>query len=196
MTTETDTAENLKTVIDKTSKSYKEAVHAIVQSNSGYLKIAMDSNKNIIDSMEEQFQIKNIDHAVIDDVKNAMSNSMEMSEETIDTVIDSYNKQVESAIDFNSKLAEMINDMEVKYPSESEKLMKLIQANFESFIKLSTEGMNKIVDSYNRHTNLALNFNKTFGKSINSQMDAIQQVQTRNMDSITRMASEWVKKNA
>lgn len=186
-------AETLRAAIDKTSRNYKEAVHAIVESNTGYLKVALDSNKHIIDSIQEQFTNKNIDGSVIEGVKKALGNSVEMAENTIDTVIEAYNKQVDTSLEFNSKLIDMVKDLDVKYPEESEKLLNAIQENLESSIKLSTDEMKKIVDAYNRNTNFALNFNKTFGQSFNSQIEAIQKIQNSNINVLTHWASEFVK---
>ena len=189
-------AETLRAAIDKTSRNYKEAVHAIVESNTGYLKVALDSNKHIIDSIQEQFNNKDIDGSVIDGVKKALGNSVEMAEDTIDTVIEAYNKQVDTTLKFNSKLIEMIKDLDLKYPEESEKLLNVIQENLESSIKLSTDEMKKIVDAYNRNTNFALNFNKTFGQSFNSQIEAIHKLQNNNINALTHWATELVKHSA
>jgi len=188
-------AETLRAAIDNTSRSYKEAVHAIVESNSGYLKIALDSNKHIIDTIQEQFNTKDVDKSVMESVKKALGTSVEMAEDTIDTVIEAYDKQIDTSIKFNSKLVEMIKDLELKYPEESELLLKEIQDNLDSSIKLSTDGMKKIVDAYNRNTNFALNFNKTFGPSYNSQIDAIHKLQNNNMNILTQWATELVKHN-
>src|ERR1035437_2659650 len=189
-------AETRRAAIDNTSRSYKEAVHAIVESNTGYLKVALDSNKHIIDSIQEKFNNKDIDESVIDGVKKALGNSVEMAEDTIDTVIDAYNKQVETTLQFNSKLIEMVKDLDLKYPEANEKLLNAIQENLESSIKSSTEKIKKIVDAYNRNTNFALNFNKTFGQSFNSQIEAIQKLQNNNINVLTHWASELVKHNA
>lgn len=192
----TTKAESLRAAIDNTSRNYKEAVHAIVQSNTGYLKIALDSNKNIIDSIQGQFKDKNIDGSVIDGVKKAMGNSVEMAENTIDTVIEAYNKQVDTTLEFNSKLIDMIKELDLKYPEESEKLLLAIKENLESSVKLSTDEMKKIVEAYNRNTNFALNFNKTFGQSFNSQIEAINKLQNNNINALTSWASEIVKQGA
>lgn len=192
----TTKTETLRAAIDNTSRSYKEAVHAIVESNTGYLRIALDSNKGIIDSIQEQFSRKDIDGSIIEGVKKAMGNSVEMAEDTIDTVIEAYNKQVDTTLEFNTKLIEMIKDLDVKYPEESEKLLHAIQENLESSIKLSTDEMKKIVDAYNRNTNFALNFNKTFGQSFNSQIEAIHKLQNTNINALTHWATQLVKHNA
>lgn len=189
-------AETLRAAIDNTSRNYKEAVHAIVESNTGYLKVALDSNKHIIDSIQEQFNNKNIDGSVIEDVKKALGNSVEMAENTIDTVIEAYNKQVDTSLEFNSKLIDMVKDLDLKYPEESEKLLNAIQENLESSIKLSTDEMKKIVEAYNRNTNFALNFNKTFGQSFNSQIEAIHKIQNNNINVLTHWASEFVKNSS
>ena len=187
--------ETLRAAIENTSRSYKEAVHAIVESNTGYLKVALDSNRHIIDTIEEQFHNRDMDETVINGVKKALGNSVEMAEDTIDTVIDAYNDQVDTTLKFNSKLMEMIKDLDLKYPEESDKVLKVIQDNLESSIKVSTEGMKKIVDAYNKNTNFALNFNKTFGQSFNSQIEAINKLQNTNINALTHWATELVKHN-
>ncbi len=188
-------AETLRNSILNSTKNYKDAIYGLIESNSEHLKTALNSNKDLVDTIQEQFKSREVDLSHITKVKKALGKSVEMAEETIDAVIDAYNKQVYTSIEFNSKLIQMIKDLDVDRSQQSEKLFDFVEENLECSIKLSTDGIKDILEAYNRNTNFALNFNKTFGPILNSQIEAVQKVRNNNIDVLKHWIPELTKNN-
>ncbi|MGH2645722.1 MAG: hypothetical protein ACRDE2_17355, partial [Chitinophagaceae bacterium] len=59
--------------------------------------------------------------------------------------------------------------------------------------ELTIGNTKEILNFYNKHTNLALNFNKVYGEKISKQLDAMFRIQEKGLDNFTRWASEWWK---
>ena len=76
-----------------------------------------------------------------------------------------------------------------------ETLMELVKENFDKSAELSMNNMEKIVNVYNDHLNLALNFNKKFADNINTQISSMFKLQKKNIDSFFSMdmVNEWWK---
>jgi hypothetical protein len=55
--------------------------------------------------------------------------------------------------------------------------------------------MKKIVDVYNRHLNLSVNFNKSFSKNINSQVDTMIKLQTKGLQAYSNWVANWWEKD-
>jgi hypothetical protein len=104
--------------------------------------------------------------------------------------MNSYSKQMEMNVDINSKLVDAIKDTNDYSP---EILLNLIQKNFEASREMYINNTKEILEAYNKHTNLAVNFNKKFGESINSQIESIFDIQNSEFHKFSELTSEWWK---
>lgn len=189
-------AEQLKKNIENAAKKSKETIGLIISSNSQHLSAAIDANKKMVDNIKEQFYTKNVDPAIIANLKKTFGTTVELSEEVIDTIIDAHVKRIESIIDFNIRLMDILKEQEFKDNDAVEKLLKLIQGKFDESVQLSINNMKKVIEVYNKHLNLALNFNKKFYGNINAQMDTMFSLQNKSIDSFNSWATEWWKQNS
>ena len=49
------------------------------------------------------------------------------------------------------------------------------------------------MEFYNKHTNLAVNFNQKFGENVTAQIESLFKIQSVGLDMFTSWASEWWK---
>jgi hypothetical protein len=191
----TEKAEKIKTIIGDTALKSKEAVQEIINMNTKFLGQALDSNKAVVDGIRQQFQLKEKNTPLFETLNKAFGKSIELSEETIDSIIDGYNKQIQLYVDYNTKLIDTIKDS-ANYGTdhaEVEKLLKLIYDNFEASVNSMNTSMKATIESYNKHTNLALNFNKKFGENVTVQLEMYNELQNNSMSVFSNWASEWWK---
>jgi hypothetical protein len=191
----TEKAEKIKSIIGDTALKSKEAVQEIISMNTKFLGQALDSNKAVVDGIRQQFQLKEKNTPLFETLNKAFGKSIELSEETIDSIIDGYNKQIQLYVDYNTKLIDTIKES-ANYGtdnSEVEKILKLIYDNFEASVNSMNASMKATIDSYNKHTNLALNFNKKFGENVTAQLEMYNDLQNNSMSVFSNWASEWWK---
>jgi hypothetical protein len=184
-----DNAEKIKNEIKGAAEKSKETVKEIIDSSSKLMKNAIDSNKRIIDSIREKLEQQEIEDTVTDKVKNTLGKSIELAEDTIDNVVDSFKKHMDLNVDFHTKLTDAVVDI-VKETKDAkpEKLLNLIPEHFEAARQLAVRNVKEMVDSYNKNANIALNFSQKFGESINAQVDALFHVHRKGLE----MFSEFV----
>ncbi len=121
-------------------------------------------------------------------MKESIKNTAEKSKETIREIIGTNTMFINEALD--SKLIDIIKDTNNSTP---EKLLNLIQENFESSRQLSVTNTKEILDAYNKHTNLAVNFNQKIGENINTHIEYLFSLQSKGMNKFSELASEWWK---
>lgn len=185
-----DHAEKLKQNINIVSDNSKKNIRSLIGNASKEFDTALDLNKKLIESLEKQ--IYNGDFAnisLISEVKKTFGTSVELSEEAIDYIIDIYNDQLQSNIDNNMELMNTINNQYFEDKEVEEKLVKVIEKNFEKITNQLNENTKKVTDIYNKHINLSINFNKKFSDNINNQLKMLNGFHTRNQESFT----EWWK---
>jgi hypothetical protein len=191
-TTLNEKAEKIKSSINGTAEKSKEAIRDIISSNSKHIGAALDSNSKFIDTIRQKLdqQEIEIDNTIIDTWKRTFGKSIELSEDAIDSIINAYTRQVEFSIDFNTKL---IDAIKASSNQGSETVLQFIQESFETSRQLITNSLNEIIDSYNKHTNLALNFNQKFGEVLNVQLESLSKIQENNVKLFSNWTSEWWK---
>jgi len=182
-------AEKIKSSIKGTAEKSKETIKEFIDTNKKYVGEAIDSNKKIVDSIKERFDQQEVDDSVTDTVKDTFGKSVELAEDALDSIINSYTRQIEMNVDFNTKLVDAIKESKTEYP---EKVLELIRENFEASHKLTVDNTKEILDFYNKHTNLAVNFNQKFGENINSQMESLFNLQGKGLNKF----AEWWKEDA
>lgn len=191
-TTLNEKSEKIKKSINGTAEKSKETIRGIIASNTEYIGSALDSNKKMVDSIKEKLNQKEIKDSVTDTLKGTFGKSVELAEDALDSIINSYTRQMEMNIDFNTKLVDIIKESSNNH---YEKMLELIHENFEASHQLTTSNTKEILDFYNKHTNLAINFNQKFGDSINVQIESLFNIQGKGLDKFTNWASEWWKQD-
>lgn len=185
-------AEKIKTNIKETAEKSKETIREFIDANTKNMDAALDSNKKIFDSIKTKLNQKEIDDTVTDTIKQTFGKSVELAEDALDSIINSYTRQVDLNVDFNTKLVDALKESGTGNP---EKVLTLIHENFEASRQLTVNNTKEILDFYNKHTNLAVNFNEKFGDTINAQIDSMFAIQSKGLDKFTGWASEWWKQD-
>ena len=183
-------AEKIKNTIKGTAEKSKETIREIIDSNTKYIGAALDSNKKIIDSIKEKLNQQEIDDSVTDTLKSTFGKSIELAEDALDSIINSYTRQMELNVDFNTKLVDTIKESNIE---NTEKILNLIHENFEASRQLTINNTKEMLDFYNKHTNLAVNFNQKFEENINAQIETLFNIQSKGLNKFTEWASDWWK---
>ena len=183
-------SEKIKNSIKGTAEKSKETIREIIDSNTKYIGEALNSNKKIVDSIKEKLNQQEIEDSVTDTLKSTFGKSVELAEDALDSIINSYTRQMEMNVDFNTKLVDALKESNSTHP---EKVLELIHENFEASHELTIRNTKEILDFYNKHTNLAVNFNQKFGESINAQIESLFNLQNKGLNKFTNWASEWWK---
>jgi hypothetical protein len=195
METTLNDTRTLKDTIEDASQKSKEAIKSIIDSSSKQINLAIDANRTFVDALQEQLRSKELDASVIDPVKKTFGRSIELAEEVIDSVIDAHTRRMDQAANFNLRLVDIIKEEGELNTDTGKRLMELIHENFENSVEISNENMKTIIDIYNKHINLALNFNKKFSEGINAQMQGLFTIQSKNIDIFNSWVSEWWKQS-
>ena len=190
-TTLNEKAEKIKSNIKNTAEKSKETIRDIITANTKNIGDALDSNKKIVDSIKAKLNQQEIEDSVTETVKNSFGKSVELAEDALDSIINAYTRQMELNVDFNTKLVDAIKENTSN--ENYEKVLKLIHENFEASYKLTINNTQEILEFYNKHTNLAVNFNQKFGESINAQIETLFSLQQKGLNKFTSWASEWWK---
>lgn len=185
-------SEKIKSSIKGTAEKSKETIREIIASNNKYIDAALDSNKKIVDSIKEQLNQQDIDDSVTDTLKQTFGKSVELAEDALDSIINSYTRQMELNVDFNTKLVDAVKESNSSNP---EKVLNLIHENYEASRELTIKNTKEILDFYNNHTNLAVNFNEKFGENIQTQLDLLFKIQNKGLNKFTEWATDWWKEN-
>ena len=189
-TTLNEKAEKIKGKIKGTAEQSKKTIREIIESNARYIFNALDSNKVIVDSIQENLKQQKMEDTVTGNLNTTFGKSVELAENALDSIINSYTRQMELNVDFNTKLVDAVKEADAKTP---EKVLNLIHENFEASRQLTVKNTKEILEFYNKHTNLAVNFNQKFGESINTQIESLFQIQSKGLSKFTDWASDWWK---
>ena len=119
-------AEKIKTSIKGTAEKSKETIREFIDSNTKNIDAALDSNKKIFDSINEKLNQNEMDTTVSDTIKQTFGKSVELAEGALDSIIDSYTRQMELNVDFNTKLVDAVKESNTENP---EKILTLIHEN-------------------------------------------------------------------
>ncbi len=101
ITTLNEKSEKIKNSIKDTAEKSKETIREIIASNTKSIDSALDSNKKIVDTIKEKFNQKEMEDSVTDTLKGAFGKSVELAEDALDSIINSYTRQMEMNVDFN-----------------------------------------------------------------------------------------------
>lgn len=183
-------AEKIKKNITGFAQKSKETIRELIGASSKQMETALDANAKIFEGIKKNLHMQEVDEKVAGTLKHTFVKSVELAEDAYDAIINSYTRQMELTVDFNSQLVEAVKESN---PKNADKFLELIHENFERSHQLSAKNTKEILEFYNKHTNLALNFNKTFADNVNAQVEAMFQIQSKGLDRFTNWASEWWK---
>ena len=191
-TTLNSKSEKIKNSIKETAEKSKETIREIIGNNSKYIDSALDTNKKVVDSIKKKLNQEDIEDSITSNVKDTFLKSVELSENAIDAIVNTYVKQVEWNIDINTKLIDALSE---NYGKNPEKVLNLIYENFEASRQLTISNTKEIIDFYNKHTNLAVNFNKKFAENVATQVEVLSRIQAQGLNKFNEWATDWWKEN-
>ncbi len=191
-TTLNEKADKIKSTIKGTAEKSKETIREFIDSNKKHVDEAIDSSKIIVDSIKEKFDKEDMKDSITGTVKETFGKSIELAEEALDSIINAYTSQMEMNVDFNTKLVDAIKETKIDHP---EKVLDLIRENFEASRQLTIRNTKEILEFYNKHTNLAINFNQKFEENINSQIESLFKIQGKGLTKLSDWATEWWKED-
>jgi ElaB/YqjD/DUF883 family membrane-anchored ribosome-binding protein len=187
--------EELKEQLDGATKNAKEHIRTIIAACTGSYEKAIEANKKYVDELRNQLKGQHIDTSFFDEITNAFASSLEVSDEVIDSIIDSHMRRTNRIAEFHRKNLETLSKAYATDKVNYEDFLKLFQKNFEESIEHSTQDMKKVVDVYNKHLNLTVNFNKSFSKNINSQVDTMVKLQSKGLQAYSNWVANWWEKD-
>ena len=185
-----DKAEKIKKTINGTAEKSKEAIREFIEANNKHVDAAMTANAKMLNTITESMNHQAIDETVTTNLKNTFGKSVQLAEDAMDSIINSYTRQMELTVDFNTKLVDAIKESKSESP---EKVLELIHENFEASRKMTLENTKELLDFYNKHTNLALNFNKRFAENVQAQIETMFTIQNKGLNRFTSWAADWWK---
>jgi len=187
--------EGLKSKLDEASEEAKENIRSTINACTEQYNRAIETNKKYVNELREQMKDAKMDTSHLDEISSTFANSLQMSEEVIDTIIDSHLHRVSQIVDFNKKSAETLHQCHATDKFNYEKFIALQQKSFSESIELSTRDMKKIVEVYNKHINLSVNFSKRFSKNINTQIDTLVKFQSKGLQAYSNWVANWWEKD-
>jgi len=188
--------EELKKNVDKVSHSSKETIKTLIDSNTKQFGLILDANKKTFESISKLLKEKSVDPALTNAITSTFSKSIKLSEETIDSVIDSHSKRIAQSINFVSRFTEILKSDDITSKEGVSKLLDLAKDNLETSTALTMENIEKMVQAYSEHLNLALAFNRKFAENIQTYVNSLVHNQKRSSDMFPYgdVAFDWWKK--
>ena len=183
-------AEKIKKTINGTAEKSKEAIREFIDAHNKHVDAAMTANTKMLNTITESLNHQAIDETVTTNLKNTFGKSVQLAEDAMDSIINAYTRQMELTVDFNTKLVDAIKESKSENP---EKVLELIHENFEASRKMTLENTKELLDFYNKHTNLALNFNKRFAENVQAQIETMFTIQNKGLNRFTSWAADWWK---
>src|ERR1700731_3859406 len=86
----------------------KKEIRELIGSNTRFIDAAMNANKKTLDSVKVKLDQREMDDAVTETLKRSFNKSIELAEDSMDNIINSYSRQMELMIDFNPRLVDAV----------------------------------------------------------------------------------------
>lgn len=185
--------EMLKKNLDIASESSKQAIKDIIRTCTEQAGEAVETNKKMFETIKESLISTGIDTSIIDSLYDSFSTSLNISEGVVDKIISSHNERIDLTVEFQEKFLNEINEQRKSGKVDFDAMVKILQENFENSVKLSNHNMQEMVNIYNTHVNLALNFNKKFNNNIFSQIELTTDFYKKRAGMYTEWVSNWWK---
>jgi hypothetical protein len=181
---------HLKDKINGSAEANKETLRALVETNHRLIQEAMESNKKLVDSIREKLKEKAVTGTLAEPLKENFQKSLTVSEDALDSIINAYSKQMKQNMDFNSRIIDAIQQVKTL---DSEKMLHLIQDNFDKSNQLTIQSTKEVMACYQRHISLISQFNTRFAESFKSQVDAVFEFQRMSTQGFRDLASKVLK---
>ncbi|MGP8216571.1 MAG: hypothetical protein ACLQQ4_13475 [Bacteroidia bacterium] len=173
--------EMLKKNMETVSQKSKESIKNLVDANTESFNSAFEANNKTFSSISKALYDNELDPAIARNIRSAYAKGLKLSEDTIDSIIDAHTKNLGLSVDFTTKFVDAIRQQDLGTDEGVENLLNLVQENLDKTTKLSFDNMQKFASVYNDHLNLALNFNKQFADIFSAQIDAMFNLQKKNL---------------
>ena len=117
--------------------------------------------------------------------------------DTVNTVLDAYQKRVELYKNLNAKLIDSIKETTGTSMSTAnlEKTLKLINDNFEVSLNLMDLGMKSIIETYSKHIGLTLDANQKFSDNMANQLQLFKNMHQNSISFYSNLTKKWWKEN-
>lgn len=174
------------------SRKSKEYTGSIADMPAKDNNNSSEMNKKFAEPAEKQIHNDKLpDNFLIENIRKAFNESVELSEEAMDTIISMQSQQLNSVIDFNCKLTDSLHNLDYSNKQEITDLLGAIRKNFDETSNRLVENTRKMSELYNKHVNLAVNFNDRLSKNINHQFQILNWYTTKNADLFNAWTLSW-----
>jgi len=186
-------AKSLKKKIGYVSNKLKDNTRNLVDVNSKQFNSAIEANSKTFNSINKILAEREIDPCIVGVVRSVFIKNIQLSESTMDSIIDSYNKRMELFVDFSNKFTDALKELDLNSREGIEVLMALIQDNLDKSTELSLQNMEQIAELYYSNLNIVLTYNRKFSAELNSQSEAKFFGNKKKIDSVILLerVSEW-----
>ncbi len=184
-------AEHVKKAMNEAAGSAKKGLREKIHSNKKHIEEALDINAQLATATKDKLERHKIEDPLADSLAKKFNESIDLAEDTLDSLTRSVSTQMEMNLGFNTKLVESINYTKSGSP---ENLLDLIQEHFEALHQSSLNNVQAILELYNKHTDLAVNFNLQFEKEFAAKIDSLFQRHPTGLIDISEWAAEWWKR--
>lgn len=190
-----DHLEKFNSIVSKATEISGATIKAIIDISSSGLNNSIDANQEFLDFIKNQLLLKGLDLSLISTVKKTFSNGVHASEQMIDAIVAAHSNRLDFSIKFNLKLIKLLEGQSFTSEIEKEKTFVHIIENFESAFNASHDELKDILGFYNKHINIALNFNQHFEAAFRNQIEIMNKMQNSGVNLFTHQATQWWKEN-
>lgn len=185
-----DKAEKVKKNMRGYAEQSKENIQEMLNTSFKILEQSMGENSKTVQNLKKNFGMPGAQKETAGKDKQALDKSVELAEDTVDAIINSYTRQMEQIVDFNTKLVDLVKEAD---PENADKFLELINENFQRTRNATADNTKEILELFNKHSTLTLHFNEKFAKTVNSQVDTLFETQKNSLNKFTNWAAEWWK---
>ncbi|HXC06138.1 MAG TPA: hypothetical protein VNZ86_15380 [Bacteroidia bacterium] len=184
--------ETIKQVSGDSALKSKEGVKEIMHLNTRLLKEALESNTLLMKDLKEQW-LKSNETYTFDALTSTVDKNTKTSLEAVENVLHNYNKQISLFINQNLHLLDTLSEYSavISKAEGMEKILKLMQANFEAGMEAMNTSASNILELYSKHTRLSDKLNHKLGELFILQAENFRSIQTRSIHVLTGWASDW-----
>jgi hypothetical protein len=192
----TVTQKNEKPIASDGAFKPKEAIKELVNLNYKVLEQTLATGKKIVEEVKQTVPLKENTDTLLDIYDVSLDKTIKLTEETATGMVDGYKKRMELYDNFNTKLMESIKEMATAIsPLDMEKVLKLIKDNFDLSKNVMNEGMKSVIETYNKHMGVALNFNQKFSDTIIAQFKMFKDMNEKSVSFYNNLTTEWWKEH-
>lgn len=193
-TTLTKQAETLKEKINDVSHKSKVAIDTAIDLNSKHIKSAINAHKDGFESLNNLLYERKIDRAVVNSFQSILTKEVQLTEEIVNSVIDSFTRRIKMNIDFAVKVLDLVNSEKLYTKAGRDQFVELIRENFSQTSDYSMATLEKVVSFFDSQLHDELNLNRKLAESISSQITNIFEAQNKSMKSLfeySEMINPW-----